>query len=80
MQEKQLKLQKVLAEKGLTNRETEISYLTSIGLTNREIGNQLFVTEKTVKFHLTNVYKKLNVKSRAQLIVSCLSFVWYGGE
>jgi gentisate 1,2-dioxygenase len=32
----------------------------------------LFVTEKTVKFHLTNIYKKMNVKSRAQLIVWCL--------
>jgi hypothetical protein len=42
------------------------------GLSNKEVANQLFVTEKTVKFHLTNIYKKMNVKSRAQLIVWCL--------
>ena len=32
----------------------------------------MFVTEKTVKFHLTNIYKKMDVKSRAQLIVWCM--------
>jgi hypothetical protein len=36
------------------------------------VAGQLFVTEKTVKFHLTNIYKKMSVKSRAQLIVWCL--------
>jgi len=46
--------------------------LVSKGLSNKEVANQLFVTEKTVKFHLTNIYKKMNVKSRAQLIVWCL--------
>jgi DNA-binding CsgD family transcriptional regulator len=69
------KLQNVLIQKGLSNREAELSELVSMGLSNKEVGNQLFITEKTVKFHLTNIYKKLNVKSRAQLIVSCLPFM-----
>jgi DNA-binding CsgD family transcriptional regulator len=64
-------LRDVLIQKGLSNREAEVAELVSKGLSNKEVANQLFVTEKTVKFHLTNIYKKMNVKSRAQLIV------WY---
>jgi LuxR family transcriptional regulator, positive regulator of biofilm formation len=65
-------LRDVLIQKGLSNRESEVAELVSKGLSNKEVANQLFVTEKTVKFHLTNIYKKMNVKSRAQLIVWCL--------
>jgi DNA-binding CsgD family transcriptional regulator len=65
-------LRDVLINKGLSNREAEVAELVSKGLSNKEVANQLFVTEKTVKFHLTNIYKKMNVKSRAQLIVWCL--------
>src|SRR6476660_9053225 len=65
-------LRDVLIQKGLSNREAEVAELVSKGLSNKEVANQLFVTEKTVKFHLTDIYKKMNVKSRAQLIVWCL--------
>ncbi len=65
-------LRDVLIQKGLSNREAEVAELVSKGLSNKEVANQLFVTEKTVKFHLTNIYKKMSVKSRAQLIVWCL--------
>lgn len=65
-------LRDILIQKGLSNRESEVAELVSKGLSNKEVANQLFVTEKTVKFHLTNIYKKMNVKSRAQLIVWCL--------
>lgn len=65
-------LRDALLQKGLSNREAEVAELVSKGLSNKEVANQLFVTEKTVKFHLTNIYKKMNVKSRAQLIVWCL--------
>jgi DNA-binding NarL/FixJ family response regulator len=64
-----------LVRKNLTTREAEVTELVSKGLSNREIANQLFVTEKTIKFHLTNIYKKMNVKSRAQLIVWCLPYM-----
>lgn len=57
---------------GLSNREAEVAVLVAKGLSNKEVANQLFVTEKTIKFHLTNIYKKINVKSRAQLIVLVL--------
>jgi DNA-binding NarL/FixJ family response regulator len=36
-------------------------------LTNREIAQTLFVTEKTVELHLTNAYRKLGIRSRFQL-------------
>ena len=65
-------LRDVLIQKSLSNREAEVAELVSKGLSNKEVANRLFVTEKTVKFHLTNIYKKMQVKSRAQLIVWCL--------
>ncbi len=65
-------LRDVLIQKGLSNRESEVAELVTKGMSNKEVANQLFVTEKTVKFHLTNIYKKMNVKSRAQLIVWCM--------
>lgn len=65
-------LRDVLIQKGLSNREAEVAELVTKGLSNKEVANQLFVTEKTVKFHLTNIYKKMCVKSRAQLIVWCM--------
>src|ERR1700743_1707843 len=48
-------------------------------MSNKEVASQLFVTEKTVKFHLTNIYKKMAVKSRAQLIVWCVPHVDFVG-
>src|ERR1700678_3040668 len=65
-------LKDILTQRGLSHREAEVAELVSKGLSNKEVANQLFVTEKTVKFHLTNIYKKMSVKSRAQLIVWCL--------
>lgn len=76
-------LREVLIKEGLSNREAEVAELVTQGLSNKEVASRLFVTEKTVKFHLTNIYKKMNVKSRAQLIVWCLpnmTFVERGGD
>ncbi len=50
----------------LTPREREILQLVSEGLTNRQIGERLFLAEKTVKHHMTNVLQKLQVRSRVQ--------------
>lgn len=69
-------LQQVLKEKGLTLRESEAVELVSKGLSNKEIANMMFLTEKTVKFHLTNTYKKIGVKSRAQLIVFTMPYTF----
>jgi LuxR family transcriptional regulator, positive regulator of biofilm formation len=69
------KLINILIQKGLSNREVEIAALVSRGLSNKEIANQFFILEKTVKWHLSFIYKKLHVKGRAQLIVSCLPYM-----
>jgi DNA-binding CsgD family transcriptional regulator len=48
----------------LSSRELEILELVAVGLTNREIAQRFWVTETTVKFHLTRIYRKLGVKNR----------------
>jgi NarL family two-component system response regulator LiaR len=50
----------------LTPREEEILQLVARGHSNGEVARLLWVTEQTVKFHLANVYRKLNVKNRTQ--------------
>ncbi len=50
----------------LTPRELEILQLLADGLSNREIGEQLHLAEKTVKHYMTNVLEKLEVGSRVQ--------------
>jgi DNA-binding NarL/FixJ family response regulator len=51
---------------GLTPRETEVLRLVAAGRSNREIADELFISEKTVARHLTNVFTKLDVESRTQ--------------
>ena len=55
-----------LTDDDLTTREREILRLVSDGMTNGEIARELWVTEQTVKFHLSNVYRKLGVSNRTQ--------------
>jgi DNA-binding NarL/FixJ family response regulator len=50
----------------LTARELEVLRLVAAGSTNGEIAGALWVTEQTVKFHLSNVYRKLDVGNRTQ--------------
>jgi DNA-binding CsgD family transcriptional regulator len=53
---------------GLTDREHEILGLISQGLTNREIGEKLFVSENTVKTHSSRLFAKLQVNRRVQAV------------
>ena len=57
----------------LTKKEQAVANLLVQGLTNKEMSIQLGVTEKTVKCHLTNIYKKSNVKNRTMFIVTKLN-------
>jgi DNA-binding NarL/FixJ family response regulator len=50
----------------LTTRELEILQLVASGSTNGEIARRLWVTEQTVKFHLSNIYRKLEIENRTQ--------------
>jgi PAS domain S-box-containing protein len=56
----------------LTKRQEEIVKLIIQGYSNRQISDKLFISEKTVKAHLNNVYKKLGLSSRLQLVADFL--------
>jgi DNA-binding CsgD family transcriptional regulator len=56
------------AHEKLTPQELQVSLGAAEGLTNKEIGARLFLSPKTVEFHLGRAYRKLDVRSRAELI------------
>jgi len=58
----------------LSPRETEIIKLVSEGKTNAIIANSLFISEKTVKNHLQNIFKKLQAKDRAESVAKAIKF------
>ena len=51
----------------LTPREQEIAILVARGLTNRQIASELFISERTVDHHVSNILKKLDVGSRERV-------------
>lgn len=53
----------------LSKREAEVAKLICLGLSNRKIADKLFISEKTVKTHVSNILGKLDSKDRMQLIV-----------
>ena len=53
----------------MSKREREILVHIASGQTNAEIGEALFISEKTVRNHITRIFEKLGVTSRAQAIV-----------
>ena len=54
----------------LSDRELEVLRLVAIGLTNRQITEQLFIGIATVKTHLIKIYGKLNVNNRVQAVTA----------
>jgi DNA-binding NarL/FixJ family response regulator len=53
----------------LTPREREVLRLIATGLTNRDIAQQLFISEGTVKTHVTHLLNRLNLRNRSQLAI-----------
>ncbi|PMB39733.1 DNA-binding response regulator [Fischerella thermalis CCMEE 5205] len=53
----------------LTDREQDVLRLIAIGATNREIAQQLYISEGTVKTHVTHLLNRLNLKNRSQLAI-----------
>jgi len=51
----------------LTRQERQVAIAVTEGATNREIATRLFLSPKTVEFHLGNIYRKLDIRSRTQL-------------
>jgi NarL family two-component system response regulator LiaR len=58
----------------LSARESEILKLVAMGMSNKEIAEKLFLSERTIKAHLTNIFNKLNVASRSEAIVKGLQW------
>jgi DNA-binding NarL/FixJ family response regulator len=58
---------KALAD--LTDRELEVLRLIARGLSNAEIGEQLYISDTTVKTHITHILQKLNLRDRVQAVV-----------
>jgi len=57
---------------GLTRREKDVLSCLVEGLSNKEIAERLFISDKTVKIHVSKIYKKLNVKSRSQAVINAV--------
>lgn len=57
-----------VAELGLSKREYEVLQEISIGLSNKEIANKLFVSESTIKTHVSNILVKLDAKRRTHAV------------
>jgi DNA-binding CsgD family transcriptional regulator len=56
----------------LNKREAEIAALVCQGLTNGQIGRQLFMTEDTIKTYLQRIYRAWNVENRVALVIQCV--------
>ena len=62
------RLHPAVEESGLTGRELDVLRALAEGKSNKEIAGALWVAEQTVKFHLTSIYRKLQVQSRTQAV------------
>lgn len=60
----------------LTRRECEVLQLLADGKSNRAIGDALFISEKTVKNHVSNILQKMNVNDRTQAVVVAIKKGW----
>ncbi|OKL36370.1 response regulator [Domibacillus mangrovi] len=60
----------------LTRRECEVLQLLADGKSNRGIGESLYISEKTVKNHVSNILQKMNVNDRTQAVVTAIKKGW----
>jgi len=60
---------KIKAENELTQREYEVIALIAEGLNNKDIADKLFISEKTVKNHVSSIFRKINVSDRTQAAI-----------
>ena len=61
----------------VSEREMEILLLAARGMSNRQIGARLNITESTVKRHLANLYLKMEVSSRGEAVRKALENEWF---
>lgn len=68
-------LEKLTSDYGLTKREEEILQLVLRGASNQEIADELYITIGTVKTHIHNIYRKLNITKRSQLMGNYIKYM-----
>ncbi|GMM69734.1 MAG: helix-turn-helix transcriptional regulator [Pseudomonadota bacterium] len=61
----------------LSKRELQVAHKIMEGCSNKTIAQDLFISERTVKFHCANIYKKLNISSRTALIAGCFRTLYH---
>ncbi len=61
---------------GLTDRELGVLRLVGQGLSNKQIGKQLFISDRTVQAHLSNIFSKLGVSSRTEAVMHAVHKGW----
>lgn len=64
---------------GLTERELGILELVSKGLSNKQIGSELYISDRTVQAHLSNIFSKLGVNSRTEAVMFAVRKGWITG-
>lgn len=64
----------------LSAKEVELLPYMCMGLTNKEIGTKLNISENTVKYHLKNILQKLNLHSRAEIVVYAVEHGYFDKE
>ena len=60
----------------LSKRELQVARKINEGLPNKTIATQLFISERTVKFHCANIYRKLCIRNRAALMARYFRFIY----
>jgi DNA-binding CsgD family transcriptional regulator len=65
------KIKSRLIAKGVTSKQLEVIFLLMEGLSTREIGLRLFVTDKAVKYHISSLCALFKVKSRVGIMATC---------
>src|SRR5829696_4847938 len=65
---------------GLSEREAEVLVLAARGLSNRQIARELHISEATAKRHLANIYQKVGVRSRNEMVRKEMEEEWLGIE
>ena len=61
-------LDEALRDSGLTAQQIQIARQIAEGATNREVAERMFVSPRTVDYHLRNIFQRLSISSRAELI------------
>lgn len=61
--------QEQVQDSSLTEREREVLMCLVEGLSNKEIAERLYISDKTVKIHVSKIFKKFDVKSRSQVVI-----------